>query len=60
MFNMDIMKDAEKLVQKGWSFGSLNVYLCREGYALKESLDEATGCGMLWELSNGWVVVGLM
>lgn len=63
-FNMDIMNDAEKLVQSKCTFDTLDSFLFREGYELlhdRLSISEVCIEGEeIFELSNGWVVVGLM
>jgi len=61
---MEIMNDAEKLIDNKCTFDTLDSFLFREGYMLLLNMNEARQRGMyyndVFELSNGWVVVGLM
>lgn len=62
MFDMEIMNDAETQIAMGWSIDILNRYIFREGYEVieKEEVAERVVEGEeTFELSNGWVVVGL-
>lgn len=64
MFDIEIMQHAEDLILTGASFQVVNSVLFREGYELLEDYSEvAERCPLdeeTFELSNGWVVVGLM
>lgn len=63
MFKMGVMRDVEQLIQNKFSFDVINSWLFREGYELMYNIDDIAWRGIegeeTFELSNGWVVVGL-
>ena len=57
---MDIMNDAEIMGEIGHPFGSVQIFLQREGYDLANWNEELEGREQIFTLGNGWVVCELV